>query len=282
MCDPILPRQDNESDEEDEPEGGLAPPWTRSVGDRGNRKRGLSDSSSEVVETHHSAPTRQYCSQACLLGLKKDWDLDDSCPNVLLHRDAGGGGIRHPVTADTFTRLVDEQLLGNPYQDCAALDWRVEKGAIDCVMHLRHDWSIYGWLNTLQGWVMHLGLVPLNRGYVLPGGMKVVHMMLMSWGGERAAEAGIDAASLEMQHQHSSQAILAQGIDHGDERDASLYCNVERRRVNLINFDRAIFRPALNHRRLSAVSATERKCDADYFTGYSRKRVLICSPLQSV
>lgn len=49
--------------------------------------------------------------------------------------------------------------------------------------HLRHECRVYARLENLQGWVVpvQLGLVRLDRGYVLPGGTRVVHMMLMSW-----------------------------------------------------------------------------------------------------
>ncbi|CAI6091435.1 unnamed protein product, partial [Clonostachys chloroleuca] len=81
---PALPRRDNESDEEEEPEGRL--PSSRTRLDLAKRKVGPSDSSSEEdAEIADSAPTRQYCSQACLLGLKKGWDMDNGCPNVLSH-----------------------------------------------------------------------------------------------------------------------------------------------------------------------------------------------------
>ncbi|KAK8036897.1 metalloprotease-like protein [Apiospora phragmitis] len=300
---PTLPRRDNESDEEDEPEGGLPPSWSRPMGDCGNRKRGLSDSSSEVVETHNSAPTRQYCSQACLLGLKRGCDLDDSCPNVLLHRDAGGGGRRHPITADQFTHLVGERLRQNPYQDCSALDGWGKRGAIgvlfrleltpygytfvgkgtlsDNLEHLQHECRVYTRLDTLQGYVVpvHLGLVQLDKGYVLPGGKRAVHMMLMSWGGERAADAGIQAADLKAQCHRSSRDVCAVGVDHNDERDVNLLWNVERQRVMLIDFDRAVLRPAPKHWQLFTVSGTKRKRVDD--KSHPLKRHLL-SRLQSV
>ncbi|KAK8038361.1 metalloprotease-like protein [Apiospora phragmitis] len=300
---PTLPRRDNESDEEDGPEGDLPPPWTRPVSDRGNRKRGLSDSSSEVVETHHSAPTRQYCSQACLLGLKKGWDLDDSCPNVLLHRNASGDGRRHHITADQFTHLVGERLRQNPYQDCSALDGWGKKGAIgvlfrlelppygytfvgkgtllDNLERLRHECRVYERLDTLQGYVVpvHLGLVQLEKGYILPGGERAVHMMLMSWGGESVAHAGMGTADMEAQRHRSSQAVWALGVDHNDERNDNLLWNAERQCVMLIDFDRAGLRVAPKHRQLSMVSGMKRKRVDD--KSYPLKRCLL-GRLQSV
>ncbi|KAH6653450.1 hypothetical protein BKA67DRAFT_537126 [Truncatella angustata] len=187
---PALPHRDDKSEEDGGPEGGLPPSWTRPVG---KRKGGPSYSSSEKdVETRHSAASRKYCSQACLLGLKKGGDLDDGCPNVLSHHIASGDGLRHPVAADQFTRLVSEQLRENPYKDCYALDGRGKKGAIGVLFELeltpygytfvgtgtlangpkrlQHEWRVYTRLDTLQGCVVpvHLGLVHLDKGYVLP------------------------------------------------------------------------------------------------------------------
>ncbi|KAI1839380.1 hypothetical protein JX266_014409, partial [Neoarthrinium moseri] len=229
---PASPRQDNKS--EDEPEDGLPPPWTRPVEKRkGGPSHSSSDSSSEEEETRQSAPTRQYCSQACLLGLKRGLALDDSCPNVLAHRVAAGGSPRHPITAGEFTHL----------------------GTLaDGLERLQHECQVYARLATLEGWVVpvhlglvHLGLVHLDWGYVLPGAKRVVHMMLMSWGGERAAEAGMEAAELEVQRRRSSEAVWAAGVNHRDLCDANLLWNVERGRVMVIDFDQAVLRPAPEH-----------------------------------
>lgn len=69
----------------------------------------------------------------------------------------------------------------------------------------------------------------------------------------------MDAADLRAQWHRSSQDVWAHGVDHCDERDANLLWNAERRRVMIVDFDRAVFRQALKHRQLSAVSGTKRK-----------------------
>lgn len=112
-----LCRRDHDSDEEEEPEGRL--PSSRTTSDVAKRKVGPSDSSSEEdAEMPGSAPTRQYCSQGCLLGLKKGRDLDNGCPNVLSHRMASEASTRHLINAEEFTRLVSEQLCKDPYRNC--------------------------------------------------------------------------------------------------------------------------------------------------------------------
>ncbi|CRK40194.1 hypothetical protein BN1708_008130, partial [Verticillium longisporum] len=42
------------------------------------------------TELSDSAPTRQYYTQACLLGLKRGRKLDNNCPNVLSYRTTKG------------------------------------------------------------------------------------------------------------------------------------------------------------------------------------------------
>lgn len=158
----------------------------------------------------------------------------------------------------------------------------VGKGALsDNLERLRHECRVYAWLDMLQGYVVpvHLGLVQLDKDYVLPGGKRAVHMMLMPWGGESAADAGMEIADLKTQWHRSSWDVYALGVDHGDERNANLFWNIERRRVMLIDFDRAILRPAPKHRQLSTVSGTKRK-HVDDVESHPLKRGLL-SRLQS-
>ncbi|KAH6971914.1 hypothetical protein EDB80DRAFT_758136 [Ilyonectria destructans] len=297
-------RRDEADEEDDGPDGDLSRSWART--DVSKRKEGPSSGSSEGgeeeddAEMSESAPAKQYCTQACLLGLKRGLDLDSNCPNVLSHQSAEGG-TRHPIDADEFARLVGERLRKNPYRDCEALDGWGKMGATGVLFklelapygytfvgkgtlwphprHLEHESRIYARLDRIQGEVVpvHLGLARLDRGYILPGGARVFHMMLMSWCGETmtdtvAAGAGAGAADLAAEVRRSSQAVWAEGVDHGDERDANRLWNDERRRVMLIDFDRATLRPNLKHNQLVKVSGKKRKLQGDEFGSYNRKR----------
>lgn len=158
----------------------------------------------------------------------------------------------------------------------------VGKGTLsDGLERLEHECRVYARLATLEGWVVpvHLGLVHMDRGYVLPGGRRVVHMMLMSWGGEAAADAGMETAELEARRRRSLEAVWAAGVDHGDLRDANLLWNMERGRVMVIDFDQAVLRPAPKQRQVSAVR-TKRKHGADRLEGCSRKRSLLYNHMQ--
>ncbi|KAG7414983.1 hypothetical protein FoTM2_017293 [Fusarium oxysporum f. sp. vasinfectum] len=307
-------RRDEADEEDDGPNGDLSRSWART--DVSKRKGGPSSGSSEGgeeeedAEMSESAPAKQYCTQACLLGLKRGLDLDSNCPNVLSHRSAEGG-TRHPIDAYEFARLVGERLRKNPYRDCEALDGWGKMGATGVLFklelapygytfvgkgtllphprRLEHESQIYARLDRIQGEVVpvHLGLARLNRGYILPGGARVFHMMLMSWCGETmantvAAGTGAGAADLAAEVRRSSQAVWAEGVDHGDEREANRLWNDERRRVMLIDFDRATLRPNLKHNQLGKVSGKKRKRQGDEFGNYDRKRGFRQYHLQSV
>ncbi|KAM4060855.1 Meiotic driver SPOK1 [Hirsutella rhossiliensis] len=287
-------RRRNEDEDEDGPKSDPSRTWTRT--NTNERREGPSSGSCEDQETETSdpGPTRQYCTQACLLSLKRGWDLDANCPNVPSHRTTEGG-IRHPIDAGEFTRLVGERLRRNPYRNCKALDGQGKVGATgvlfklelapygytfvgkgtlsDHLYLLEYESRIYAHLDKLQGEVVpvHFDIVRLARGYV-------VHMMLMSWGGEVAVEVGVPDLAAEVRR--SSQAVWAEGVDHGDEREPNLLWNNERRRVMLVDFDRANLLPAPKHKQLFHLSRDKRKRQRDGFGARSRNRGLLRDHLQ--
>ncbi|KAK0712720.1 hypothetical protein B0T26DRAFT_597263, partial [Lasiosphaeria miniovina] len=249
-----------DEDAEEDKEGHSARDASRSSN---KRKRGPSSGSEgEDVAMADSVPTRQYCTQACLLGLKRGGDLDENCPNVSLHRSDGFS--RHPIDADQFTDLVNRQLLRDPYQKCRTVDVWSKRGAIGWLFklelsphgytfvgkgtlegrldRLEHEGQVYARLDHLQGEVVpvHLGLVRLDPGYIIPGARFVVHMMLMSWAGEKPGVSVGDAETLKME---SLTAIRRHGVDHGDDCSANYLWNAERRRIMIIDFDRAHLLP---------------------------------------
>ena len=132
----------------------------------------------------------------------------------------------------------------------------VGKGTQSAHLHYLHYESlIYSRFGRLQGEMalVHLGIIDLTRGYLLPG---VVHMMLMSWGGEVAAGAGV--ADLTAELKRSARALWNEGVLHGDEREPNILWNEERRRIMLIDFDHATLEPA-KHKHLSKLSGKKRK-----------------------
>ena len=288
---PAVRRNDDNDDDEEEQHGNLSRalrmPTTASANKRKERpSSNASEDNRGTPSESYSSPTRQYCTQACLLGLKRGWDLDQSCPNVSSHRTVESG-TKHPINASEFASLVGDQLRQNPYRDCVAVDPYDLTGKIGAVgalfkleiaqygytfvgkgtqsthvSHLHHESLVYSRLERLQGEVVpvYLGVVDLSRGhggYLLPAAARIVHMMLMSWGGEVATQAGVPNMTTEKRR--SSQAVFNEGVLHNDLRPPNLLWNEERRRVMVIDFDRAILRPILQHKQVSKLSGNKGK-----------------------
>ncbi|KAM3552241.1 hypothetical protein MY1884_003652 [Beauveria asiatica] len=279
----------------DEDEEGGAEGYQRQHGAGTSVNKGEKDSSRKSKErgTEGSAPapTKQYCTQACLLGLKLGRELDSRCPNVLYH--GVGGNTRHPIDAQELTELMSEQLRQDPYGSCDALIGRrkygssgvlfklelarfgytfVGKGTVSArPRRLEHECSIYQRLEKLQGDVVpvHLGRVSFHPGYLLPGGAYVIHMMLMSWAG---VAMDLAPSNLEWEVQRSIQTIYENGVNHQDEREPNLLWNAERCRVMVIDFDQATVLPPPKHKRLSKLSKAGRKRKGDEFNYDSTKR----------
>ncbi|KAM3520209.1 hypothetical protein MY4038_009508 [Beauveria bassiana] len=206
-----------------------------------------------------SAFTRQYCTQACLLGLKHGYQLDRKCPNVLSHDVEGNG--RHPLDAMKLTQLMAKQLREDVYEVSLALDgwgkcgisgvlFKLEMASLGYTFvgkgttsmnpsHLTHEGKIYRKLSNLQGYIIpvHLGMVSLDPGYLLPGGARVAHMMLLSWAGHVASSKRKSEAN------RSIQTIYENGVVHQDQCAANLLWNAERRCVMVIDFHLASLIP---------------------------------------
>jgi hypothetical protein len=138
---------------------------------------------------------------------------------------------------------------------------------------LEHESHAYARLDALQGRAVpvYLGMVSLNsnRGHVIAGGIWIYHLMLMSWAGEKAADA--KAPNLAVKTERSLKAVAALGVEHGDERDDNVLWNEERGRVMLIDFDRAVLAPSPPNWPLLNLTGTKRKRRGDVM-GSPRKR----------
>ena len=191
-------------------------------------------------------PTLPYCTQACLLGLVQNGELDPKCPNYALHRGAGHhhrhrgdhhDGDRHALTQEQFAKLVQEQLFNTPGVDCECKpDYRGSVGypfkitltdfgytfvgkAVEDWHHrqLVQETQVYNGLLHLQGTVVpvHLGLIKLLVPYPVPTYYTVLpYMMLMSYAGE----------PIESADDMDTDAVGA--IDR-DTRTANLPCGVD-------------------------------------------------------
>ncbi|KAI1745929.1 hypothetical protein F4680DRAFT_463340 [Xylaria scruposa] len=266
---------DGESDYEDNDNGNSKDKNSDNDSPRDNH-RGSSGGSSKNNHRKSSnsgslparKPTREYCTQACLMGLTRGSPLDKNCPNVSLHC-AGKRYLRsesHPIDKNQFIYLVQEQLSQNQYYNCVALDpssvegkngsigalFKIElahygytfvaKGTRSANLHcLKHESEAYLRLRPLQGEKIpvYLGMVslPKHHGYDLPGRPTVVHMMFMSWVGEVATES--DASDLSHQVDDLYRIMLTHGVEHDDLRMPNILWSREHSQVMIVDFDRS-------------------------------------------
>ena len=212
-------------------------------------------------------------------------------PNVSSHR-VDPNETKHPICAETFARLVREQLGRSTTRGCRPLDNKigsrgalfrlvlrpygytfVGKGTVSMfIPDLLHEGRVYQRLERLQGLVVpvYLGNINLIQYYFLDSGVYIVHMMLMSWGGEEADEA--DVPNIEEEVKRSFVEVRQEGVVHGDKREPNMLWNEERQRVMVVDFDRARILPAARHKQVLKVLNGKRKRE-DLWNGGASKRV---------
>ena len=87
-----------------------------------------------------------------------------------------------------------------------------------------------------------LGNIDLLEWYNLDLGVRILHMLLMSWGGEVADEdeTAKEMAGMQKEIRRTVAEVRRAGIDQMDVRSPNLLWNREAQRVMLIDFKRAI------------------------------------------
>ena len=206
--------------------------------------------------------SRQHCSQKCLLGLKQCGSLDLDCPNVEQHRRRTKDQS-HDLDLPSFHRLLQSQLVSDMDHHCQPLGKQGARGAMfkitlvshgytlvakgtvkSFVVDVRHEEKAYERLQVLQGmsvgvWLGHLDL---ERTYYLDVGVKIIHMMLMAWGGYSLCERTppVPTEHLHREMQRSMAEVRQLGVIHGDERLANMLWNDSQQRVMLVDFGRSI------------------------------------------
>ncbi|KAL9117546.1 MAG: hypothetical protein Q9187_005917, partial [Circinaria calcarea] len=181
---------------------------------------------------------RQYCTQACLLGLVRKHPLDDTCPNINTHR-AHGTGNHHALEPKSLAKLMSRQLAENPDNRCEplgkqgtrgalfrlTLEWYgytfVAKGTVTAFeAKLKHEGLVYQHLDKVQGELIpvYLGNISLVRPYFLDVGVKIVHMLLLSWAGEQARQDLMLAMGRDLDAETSGAVtkLLNCGVEHRD------------------------------------------------------------------
>ena len=219
-------------------------------GKRGNGRRGIQSSSS-------AGKQRQYCTQGCLLGLVLGSALDNSCPNTPLHR-RGKKGRKHLLNRQCFGAMVQRQLAMTLDRNCKDLKVQGSRGAlfqITLASHgytfvgkgtrdvfvpdLMHEGRIYDRLQSIQGKLIpvYLGNIDLERPW-FDLGVRIIHMLLMSWGGERIDKVK-EARAFETDIMQFERRIAGMGVRHEDIRPPNMLWSQENDGVMFIDLERA-------------------------------------------
>ncbi|KAG4430456.1 hypothetical protein IFR05_014064 [Cadophora sp. M221] len=216
--------------------------------------------SSDAVEESDVCHQR-YCTRACLLGLVRKRPLDDACPNVNTHR-THGDGIHHGLGRKSLAKQISRQLAEDPENGCEPLGKQgargtlfrltlerygytfVAKGTVTAFeAKLKHEGLVYRHLDEAQGELVpvYLGNISLTRPYFLDVGVRIVHMLLMSWGGEQARKDLMSAMGRDLAAETSEAVtkMLSCGVEHRDVRPPNVLWNPETRNVVLVDFERS-------------------------------------------
>ncbi|MCJ1282377.1 hypothetical protein MMC26_001700 [Xylographa opegraphella] len=221
--------------------------------DGGNNNN--SSSSSSSVNGGKSIQS-SYCTQRCLLGISRRLPLDGNCPNVLQHRRYGEN---HAISTLDFTSLVQKQLADDLDHNCEPLGIQGARGALfritlaqygyvfvgkgtvkAFVSDLKKEGAMYRQMAAIQGTAVpvYLGNVDLLEWYDLDLNVRILHMLLMSWGGDEVGTLG-RLPWLHSEIQRTVAQVGLEGVNHLDIRSPNILWNREVKRVMLIDFERA-------------------------------------------
>lgn len=120
----------------------------------------------------------------------------------------------------------------------------VAKGTVTAYEpRLRHEGLAYQHLDQAQGRLIpvYLGNISLINPYFLDFGVRIVHMLLMSWAGEQAHQDSMTGTGLDLATETAVVVakILDYGVEYGDVRPPNVLWNPEIGNLVLIDFERS-------------------------------------------
>ncbi|KAL8904762.1 MAG: hypothetical protein Q9207_003056 [Kuettlingeria erythrocarpa] len=261
-CNPTVPGaaqgdQDSTDDDDDEEPHELTSPSKQPAarqtayvsGSQGNQQASHSQTSSQKQQK------RPYCTQACMLGLVQQGPVNEACPNAGYHPRAEDGKS-HALTAPELGELLRQQLARTMDKDIEDLGLQgargmvfklslashgytiIGKATIDFyVPELIHERRVYQRLRGLQGDLIPvcLGNIDLVHPWYCPG-THLVHMLLLSYGGEPIREIRANDEARVTQFEMALQTL---GVRHEDTRPENMLCNREIGQLMFIDFERS-------------------------------------------
>jgi hypothetical protein len=120
----------------------------------------------------------------------------------------------------------------------------VAKGTVTAFKaKLKHEGRVYRHLVRCQGELIpvYLGNISLVRPYFLDVGVRIVHMLLMSWAGEQARRDLMSAMGRDLPAETSGAVtkMLDCGVEHRDIRPPNVLWNPEIKNIVLVDFERS-------------------------------------------
>ncbi len=226
--------------------------------------RGNSDRTKKQTALNQpgSVGNREYCTQACLLGLAGG-PLDIRCPNVAHH------GKKH-LKKSLFLRMVQTQMKEqrDKVTDCKPLDIDGSRGTIfkitltshaytiiakgvqqDDIHHLQNEAKVYHQLCSLQGSHIPVCIGSINlikpyyhrhRHYVC----EFVQLLLLSYAGTPVFKT-VNAANLDRilsRVTTAIEAIHSLGVLHGDPYPRNILWNEQVGMLQIVDFERSEIR----------------------------------------
>lgn len=221
----------------------------------------ISPSKTPQVPNESNTNRRQYCTQGCLLGVVRRLPLDEFCPNVSAHRVYGSGN-HHALEQETLAQSIQRQLKADPDNGCEPLGKQgargalfrltlvsfgytfVAKGTVEAfIPHLKHEGRVYRHLSGIQGDLIpvYLGNISLAYPYFLDFGVRIKHMLLMSWAGERVQEDLMSSLGRDVQVEinQAVTTLRSFGVEHGDAMSRNVLWDIGRRKLMLVDFERS-------------------------------------------
>jgi hypothetical protein len=120
----------------------------------------------------------------------------------------------------------------------------VAKGTVTAFeAKLKHEELVYQHMDKVQGELIpiYLGNISLVRPYFLDFGVRIIHMLLMSWSDEQARKDLMLAMGRDLAAETSEAVakLLDCGVEHRDVRLPNVLWNPEIRNVVLVDFERS-------------------------------------------
>ena len=232
-CKPDGPSQ-NLEDEQDDPDNPNSPGRPNAGNSSRPQRKPLNkqkdDGGSDGNQAKSNQETqRQYCTQKCLLGITRGLSLNKNCANASLHPRRGN---KHAVDRSQFLNLVRTQLAEDLDHNCEPLGLQGARGALFRITLASHGYVVVG-KGTVQAFVpdllhkgkmyrlmsklqdtavpVYLGNITLIEWYYLDMGVRILYMLLMSWGGNLAYENS-SVKNLSKEIKWTMAEIKAKGI----------------------------------------------------------------------